>query len=1593
MNLFVSLLPVFFQLLLGLEEGNRSNNSSELPVSAPMMVCDRRSDSLELVKFYNATGGPNWWKKWDLKMSMNTWFGIKLNNEGCVSGILLNDTLYESGRTGNNVTGSFVPLNLPNLKDLNLVNNHISGNLFDLENLRSLELLNIFGNPFNGSIPNFDLPSLKLLAISRNNLTGSIPKFDKLPKLEVLEIAYTQISDTIPDFDLPSLVGLYLHSNILIGKVPNFTNLPNLEVLELYGNRLTDTIPNFNSLPLLKTLWLGGNQLSGTIPNFINLPNLVNLNIDNNILDGQIPEFDRLLKLQSLSIRSNKLVGPLSPFSKCPNLIEINVSDNELSGYVPDYSIYLPAVSSISIRDNKFSFTGIIQNAKKIQFHTKKTSIGGSPDSLLYHPQQKIYSDTTITISPNTNYILDLRIDDTVTTSTYYWYKNDTLIGTIKGSNKLPFTPFTSNDAGTYTVKITNLLAPQLTLESWPIRLIAAPQLICDRRSDSLELINFYNTTGGPKIPGKIDTGWTTKWNLSNPMNTWWGVTLNSNGCVEKIELSSSKGPCCDGNGLINQMPDLNLPYLQTLNVTSNKITGQLPNFNLPSLENLIFQTNELKDTLPIFDKMPNLRLLNLFQNNIGGKLHTLANLKNLEELSLWHNQLTGSIPQLDLPKLKKLDISGNLFSGTIPNFSKMPLLEQFDIYNGHLIGPLPNFINMPKLKILNAGNQNINDTIPDFTNLPDLISLDLHSNLFTGNIPRLKNSFKLESLDLSYNYVTGVIPDFNKSHLKLSELAYSVNKFTFQSMIHNLSFNKNHTDFVNRNCPTCTYDTLRYAQQRLIYSDTTINIPSCTDYTLDLKIDDTVTTSTYAWFKNGVPDTIIKGNNKRRFTNFNSAHVGTYTVKITNPLAPQLTLESHPIRLAVGTGLCCDRRSDSLELLNFFKTTGGPDWTNKQGWDDPTKPLTIWYGVSLNSMGCVQAINLNGNKVTGQMPNLNLPGLETLSLQNNSLKDTIPNFDKLPLLIKLDLGLNPFTGAVPDLAKCPLLEYISFNNCLLRGTIPPFSHLINLKFLALAANRNDLLGSGLTGSLPTFTQNTKLAELIVNDNLLDGNIHNFNLPNLKVLFLHRNKFFGNIPSLSKCTLLENFELGTNRLTGKLPDFGFFPKLVAFTINNNLISDTLPRFKLNPLLLELWLHNNYFTGDMVDFEKDNPSLRRLTLDSNKLTFKNIIDNLAKNKNLVEVKNQWSQSKFSYAPQQKIYADTTINIPPCTDYTLDLKIDDTVTTSTYTWFKDGSPFMPPIKGTNKLTFKNFTSANNGTYTVSITNPLAPQLTLESHPIRLTTSGAMASINNPRDTSLSCGLSFTLRPINGQNLTNPAYFTGSGRTGTQYNAGQVITTSTILYAHSGTGNCADEDTFRILFVNPDFILRPDTTEVQHKKPAPFGVLANDQIPAGLSPTITIDQPQNGRIIYSQSTGQGTYTPNDNFSGKEVLNYTVCIIGCPQNTCKSSTITFEVEGPCGDRNSLVLPNIIFPTGSGANRFFIVEAITKCPNSWGLKPHKLQVFNRWGDLVYRNDNYLNDWTGTNTAGQPLPEGTYYYLLDLGSVAAPIKGYVAIVR
>jgi len=90
------------------------------------------------------------------------------------------------------------------------------------------------------------------------------------------------------------------------------------------------------------------------------------------------------------------------------------------------------------------------------------------------------------------------------------------------------------------------------------------------------------------------------------------------------------------------------------------------------------------------------------------------------------------------------------------------------------------------------------------------------------------------------------------------------------------------------------------------------------------------------------------------------------------------------------------------------------------------------------------------------------------------------------------------------------------------------------------------------------------------------------------------------------------------------------------------------------------------------------------------------------------------------------------------------------------------------------------------------------------------------------------------------------------------------------------------------------------------------------------------------------------------------------------------------------VVTPVIIFntftPNGDGVNDTWDIPALAAYPDC------TLNIFNRYGTLVYNSIGYAKAWDG-NYNGKPLPVGTYYYVLDLKNGKKPMSGPVTILR
>ncbi len=94
-------------------------------------------------------------------------------------------------------------------------------------------------------------------------------------------------------------------------------------------------------------------------------------------------------------------------------------------------------------------------------------------------------------------------------------------------------------------------------------------------------------------------------------------------------------------------------------------------------------------------------------------------------------------------------------------------------------------------------------------------------------------------------------------------------------------------------------------------------------------------------------------------------------------------------------------------------------------------------------------------------------------------------------------------------------------------------------------------------------------------------------------------------------------------------------------------------------------------------------------------------------------------------------------------------------------------------------------------------------------------------------------------------------------------------------------------------------------------------------------------------------------------------------------------------------VLPNVFTPNGDGKNDFF-----TPILPYRFIKDIDIDIFNRWGELMFNTINPNINWNGNDqTTGKPCPDGVYYYVCQVheirvtGIKTITLKGFVQILR
>jgi surface protein len=277
---------------------------------------------------------------------------------------------------------------------------------------------------------------------------------------------------------------LNLSGNRIKGQIPpNLGNLTDLEYLDLSKNELSGSVPpSIGNLTKLVTLWLGYNNLTTIDIDFGRLTNLRNLFLQFNGFDKLPDNIGELKNLEVLSLKGNKFKTLPSTLGGLSKLKYLDISENELE-QVPTGITNLTELEGLLMHINFFkTIPSDLLNLKKLNLFTTYENLlefgsleplrtwwsNQSKMDITYFPQARIGRSQEVTVEVGSSFTFNLPV--TGTANRYQWFKNGISIS-LSSNSSLTIPSVSVQDAGIYTLRVTNNLVPNLVLQSYEMLL------------------------------------------------------------------------------------------------------------------------------------------------------------------------------------------------------------------------------------------------------------------------------------------------------------------------------------------------------------------------------------------------------------------------------------------------------------------------------------------------------------------------------------------------------------------------------------------------------------------------------------------------------------------------------------------------------------------------------------------------------------------------------------------------------------------------------------------------------------------------------------------------------------------------------------------------------------------------------------------------------------------------------------------------------------------------------------------------------------------------------------------------------------------
>ncbi|KAL3785970.1 hypothetical protein HJC23_005679 [Cyclotella cryptica] len=942
-------------------------------------------DAIELI--YSSCNGPNWLSRtsWLLdSVSVCKWEGITCSDDGTVTDISLRS---------NGLSGTF-PLKevfeaLPGLNSLALEGNDVSFDFTQVEGSPALVSLDVTNTKTESLDGIENLNKLLELYASSNDLRGDFPKkVLQLSYLERLDLSFNNFDGTLPSeigFALKKMILLSLHHNSFSGELPtSIGEMSALQYLQMQSNQFTGEIPpevsgltGLRDIDLSDQISLGGG-LTGTLPSFAKLSLLQSLDLSHNKLLSTVPS-DLLATVDTnefikLDLSSNSLKGELpASLSRLP-LINLDFSDNQITGVAAgmcgdDCAKVLCAPTTYSQSGRQESDNEYCAHCPRAVYWGTTFCPGTTPTK---QPISMSAGAASAGISLSENDVDKLKLiyqscggED--------WFHNDNW---MSSESICTWYGIECNDEN--SVK-------SIVLSGNNLKGVFPPNIFFLPNLETLALD-------------------------SNDLR------FSFSSIKYAIKLTS-----CDlsDTGLFKLDGIQNAPALLSLDISRNDFRGDIPLevFQISTLQQLFMGSNAFRSSIPSnIGDLKELKLLSCSSSNLQGSIpKSFGELKNLVHLNLEDNDLTGTLPSEigTLESLTFLDLSSQSLRGHLLSFEALRDLRRLDLSSNLFSGTVP-------AEFLSG----VNPLFFDY--------LDLSQNFLTGEVPSIlshfdtiylqENQFSTIDSELCDRSRGGVFKQFGCDAILCPSGTYNA---------------IGRQDSEVNGCEICP-GSLYLGATSCNSTESQIPVEALELLPYDIVQESEALSKFYHqcggdywnsnnhWMDNRLSHCRWQGI---------ECHNGTKTVKSIN-LGSNNILGTPPQELF-----------QLLPNLNNLHLNSNPLSSFNFHWLEDSLRLT---DLNLDAVGLtavdgiasapsLRRLSLRSNRLSGPFPDelLEIKTLTSLIIGHNDFTGPIPRFEKLPYLETLIINDNQFTGNLDDINFPRTIKLLDMSHNQLSGLIP----------------------------------------------------------------------------------------------------------------------------------------------------------------------------------------------------------------------------------------------------------------------------------------------------------------------------------------------------------------------------------------------------------------------------------------------------------------------------------------------------------------------------------------------------------------------------